>query len=34
MIKEYICKWCGQNDMSLHKQCAHTITLQLFKNEY
>ncbi len=34
MTKEWFCKWCGQNDVSLYKQDGYKITLQWFKNDY
>jgi hypothetical protein len=34
MPKITLCKWCGQNDVSVHEQCGHKITLQWFKNDF
>jgi hypothetical protein len=33
MTKKWLCKWHEQNDASLHKQHAHKITLQQFRND-
>jgi hypothetical protein len=32
-LKMWLCKWCGQNDVSLHKQCGHKFILQWLKND-
>jgi len=34
MTKKYLWKCHGQNEVSLQKQCGHTVILQWFKNDY
>jgi hypothetical protein len=33
ITKEWLCKWDGQNDVSLHRQNGHEITLLWLKND-
>jgi hypothetical protein len=34
ITKERLCKWHGQNDVSLHRQHGHEIILQWVKTDY